>query len=40
MLMGFSTVMGVMGLELELLAWLSALGPFCNIPSDLGQILP
>ena len=39
-LIGFSTVMGVMGLELELLAWVSALGPLCNLPSDLDQILP
>ena len=37
MLTGFSTMMG---LELELLAWVSALGSLCNLPSDLDQILP
>ena len=37
MLMGFSTVVG---LELELLAWLSFLDSLWSIPSDLDQILP
>ena len=40
MLEDFSIVMGVMGLELELLAWVSALGSLCSFPSDLDQILP
>ena len=40
MLIRFSTVMGVMGLELELLAWVSTLGSLCSPPSDLDQILP
>ena len=39
LLMGFSAVMGVMGLELELLAWVLALGSLCSLPSDLNQIL-
>ena len=40
MLTSFNTVMGVMGLELELLAWVSALGSLCSLPSNLDQILP
>ena len=39
MLTGFSTVIGVMGLELELLTWVSTLGSLCNLPLDLDQIL-
>ena len=40
MLMGFSTVMVVVGLELKLLAWVSALSPLCSLPSNLNVILP
>ena len=40
MLMGFSTVMGVMGLELELQAYVLILGSLWSLPSDLDQILP
>ena len=40
MLMGFSNVMGAMSLELELLAWLSALGSLYSLSSDLDHILP
>ena len=40
MLMRFSTMIGVMGLELELLAGVLALGSLCSLPSDLDQILP
>ena len=40
MLTGFNTMMGVMGLELELPAYVSALGSLCSLPSDLDQILP
>ena len=40
MLTSFIIVMEVMGLELELLAWVSALGSLWNLPSDLDQILP
>ena len=39
-LASFNTVMGVMGLELELLAWVSTLGSLCSLPSNLDQILP
>ena len=40
MFMGFNTVMRVMGLELELLAWVLALSSLCSLPSDLDQIPP
>ena len=40
MLTGFSTIMGVTGFELELLAWVLSLGSLCSLPSDLDQILP
>ena len=34
MLKGFSIVMGVRSLELELLAWVLGLGSLCSLPSD------
>ena len=40
MLEGFSIVMGVTSLELELLAWVSDFSSFCSLPSNLDQILP
>ena len=40
MLTSFSTVIGVTGLELELLASMSVLGSLWSLPSDLDQILP
>ena len=40
MLIGFSIVMGVTGLELELLARVSGLGSLYSLPSDFDQILP
>ena len=40
MLTGYRTMMGLMGLDLELLAWVSVLGSFWNLLSDLDQILP
>ena len=40
MLEGFSIVMGVIGLELELLAYVSGFGSLCSLPSDLDQTLP
>ena len=40
MLEGFSIVMGVTSLELELLAYVLGLGSLCSLPLDLDQILP
>ena len=40
MLKDFNIVMGVTGLELELLAYVLGLGSLCSLPLDLDQILP